>query len=234
MIKSRRPLIGVTSPEKGGRILWWFTKLALNIAGGKSQKITAKTIQNLDVYDGFIISGGGDINPAIYNEVPIREDLEYDDERDRLEKKIIEYGVNNNIPILGICRGMQMINVALGGTLYQKAEDILDDFIPSGNLLSKTIGRRKITLKENSMICKITESCEEYSVNSIHHQAINVLGENLIITAREENGLIQAFEQNSETTNHPFIIGVQWHPELMLYKKSCRNLFKALVEKSSK
>jgi putative glutamine amidotransferase len=233
MTKSSKPLIGVTSPEKGGRILWWFTKLAVMIAGGNPKKITANNNQSLDIYDGFIISGGADINPEIYNEVPIQEDIEYDDERDKLEKNIIEHGVKNNLPLLGICRGMQMINATLGGTLYQKAEDILDDFIPSNSIISKTIGRRKITLKSDTKICKITENCEEYLVNSIHHQAINALGDGLIISAREENGLVQAFEQSGETSL-PFIIGIQWHPELMLYKRSCRNLFRALVDDAGK
>ncbi len=227
----KRPRIGITGPAKGGQVLWYFTRLAVKWGGGKPRSLIAGKPYNLTDYDGFVISGGGDINPELYGEGALLQGTKYDPERDRLEQEVIRYAIEHQKPILGICRGMQMMNVTLGGSLYQEAKDVLEDFLPSESLISKIIGRREVMVEPDSMLFQILGEYTHYNVNSIHHQAVNRLGKHLRVVAKEENNLIQAVEQESKAA-HPFLLGVQWHPELMLYVKSARNLFKALIKAS--
>lgn len=227
----RKPRIGVTGPEKGGKNLWWFTKLAVRLGGGKAQRITATHDLDLSSFDGFLIAGGSDINPELYGESATLKEVQYDLKRDDLEQEVIRYAVKHHKPILGICRGMQMLNVTLGGSLYQEAKEVLEDFLPSDSLLSKIIGRRDVKINKDSRIFEILGDYEQYWVNSIHHQAVNKLGDGLQVVGREKNNLIQAIEQTPQS-DHPFLIGVQWHPELMLHAASARRLFRALVRAS--
>jgi putative glutamine amidotransferase len=229
---AHKPIIGVTGPVKGGKILWYFTKLSIALVGGRAKRITANTSLDLANYDGFIISGGGDINPQLYGEAALLEGKLYDTDRDALEQKVIHYALDNRKPLLGICRGMQLMNVTLGGSLYQEAKEVLEDFLPNDSMISKIIGRRRITIAPQSQLHMIMEQKESYLVNSIHHQAVNRVGDGLEIVATEANGLIQATE-HQDKERHPFCIGVQWHPELMPYIKHARRLFKALIKTTS-
>lgn len=223
-----KPLIGVTGPTKGGKILWWFIKLGVWLSGGRAKRIFANGSADLSKFDGFIIAGGEDINPKLYNEPSLFERSWYDHPRDNLEQKVIHYALDNLVPILGICRGMQMMNVALGGTLYQEAKDVLENFLPNESLISKIIGRRDVRIKKESKLFSILGGYEQYWVNSIHHQAVSRLGNDLSVVGREENDLVQAIEYQG---NHPLFVGVQWHPELMLHAPSARRLFKALIQR---
>lgn len=229
MKRNRPAIIGVTGPAQGGKILWHFTKLAVKLGGGKARPITSDQPVPFDQCDGFIITGGGDINPQRYGEAAARPDLHYDLARDQLEHDVIQYAVTHGRPLLGICRGMQMINVSLGGSLFQEASYVLEDFLPNNTIFSKIVGRREIQFIRQSRLFSIMGSYPTYRVNSIHHQAVNRLGAGLTIVAKEENGLVQAIEQAPDNP-HPFLIGVQWHPELMLHAPSARSLFKALAD----
>lgn len=224
----RRPLIGVTGPENGGRVLWWFTRLGVRLARGRAVRLTSAQTHELSRFDGFVIAGGGDINPVCYGQSPISAEGQYDDARDALERTVIQHAIQHSRPMLGICRGMQMINIALGGTLHQEAKEVLEDFLPNESLISKIIGRRDVKIDPESQLFGVLGEYTQYWVNSIHHQAVDRLGDGLQIVAREENGLVQAFESVPDAA-HPFLIGVQWHPELMLHASSARRLFRALV-----
>lgn len=232
MFSKQKPRIGVTGPEKGEKALWWFTCLSIRMAGGTPIRITASDRNNLSSFAGFVLTGGRDINPQSYGEAAALQNLQYDQARDHFEFKVVKYAVNNQKPLLGICRGMQILNIALGGSLYQEAKEILEGFIPSENLLSKVIGRRVVYINKQSRLYNILGEQEQLRVNSIHHQAINQVGSKLQVVAREENKLIQAIEQDS-TCDHPFLIGVQWHPELMLYTLASRRLFQELIRTSA-
>ncbi len=233
MTSSKRPVIGVTGPIKGDKLFWFFTKFALKMQGAKAVRLSANTPLDLTDYHGFIISGGTDINPELYGEAAVMPAIAYDMARDTLETKIISHSLEHNLPLFGICRGMQMINVAMDGTLYQEASEILEGFLPNKSLFSKFIGRRQITIETTSRLYHIMGDYPKYYVNSIHHQAVNKLGNNLRVSACEKNGLIQAIEHESGK-DHSFILGVQWHPELMLHRDSSRRLFKAIVERACK
>jgi|Deesub1362B_J571_1020462.scaffolds.fasta_scaffold00021_58 putative glutamine amidotransferase len=164
--------------------------------------------------DGLLLAGGGDILPKLFGEEPESTKLVVP-ERDRFEIKITRECYKNKIPVFGICRGCQVINVAMGGKLiqdiktgiqhYQDApgkEPTHTIFIEKESILYKTLKKQKIM------------------VNSFHHQAIKKPGKNLYISARSKDGIIEAIEAR----NHPFFVGVQFHIEY-LWKKN-RNFLK--------
>lgn len=227
-----RPVIGVTGSARGGWLLWRASKLGIRLAGGRARRIRPGRPYRVNDYDGFVISGGIDINPERYGEAALKAASRHDLPRDEMEHAIIHAALEQDKPLLGICRGMQMLNVALGGSLYQDAADVLEDFLPNTTLFSKLVGRRRIVVRENCILHDILGRYDSYYVNSIHHQAVNRPGKGLRITAREANGLVQAVELR-EQSEHPFVLGVQWHPELMLYASSARRLFRALVQAAS-
>jgi len=143
--------------------------------------------------------------------------------RDKLELEIIEYAYKNNLPILGICRGMQLMNIYRCGTLHKDIKAFYTETPHINTLLPK----KTIHITKDSLLFKILGH-ERYRVNSLHHQSIDQLGKGLKIVAKEENGVIQAIEEKK----HPFYIGLQWHPEYLLQFKPQRALFYHLIQKA--
>ena len=143
-----------------------------------------------------------------------------DDNRDELEFGLIEKAVEKNIPILGICRGAQLLNIHFGGTLHQ---DITGYYTEVPRIQS-VWPKKRVEVDGNSMLHDIL-TFEKVWVNALHHQAVDDLGEGLAVVAKEENGIIQAIEH----TNRNFILGVQWHPEYMPQIPAQRRIFKRLV-----
>lgn len=173
-----------------------------------------------DKLQGLIIGGGDDIAPGLYGgnddgKAPI------DPDRDRFEIEMIEHALHTQLPLLGICRGAQLINVVLGGSLYG---DIRGMRKRTSNF--RTPLPRKTALGANG--CRLAQilGSERWRINSLHHQAIDRLGDGLIIAARDLDGFVQAVEcrQGRE------IIGVQWHPEYLPYLSAQRRLFRHLIE----
>lgn len=179
----------------------------------------------IEFIDGLVLSGGQDICPHCYREEPGDELVDVDINRDRWEIRLIEEALAAGLPILGICRGMQLINVAMGGTLTQDLSDKLhmsSDGVFSYHLVEFVPGTK---------LSEILSGMSSLKVNSRHHQAINKLAAELRVTARDESGLIEAIEAE----NRDFVLGVQWHPEDLLENNPCfKELFTALVEKARK
>ncbi|MFO7554736.1 MAG: gamma-glutamyl-gamma-aminobutyrate hydrolase family protein [Desulfobacterales bacterium] len=252
---NKRPVIFVTGPKKGGVFAWIMTWLALKRAGAKPVRITDGTDIDMSQLDGLVLGGGSDIFPKNYGEELLiikdspREkslkarlwgtilfllrvlfsvktaELQKDVVRDHLEKNLCLYALETQLPVLGICRGAQLINVALGGTLHQN----IRIFYTETPHIRTILPRKQVYLTENSRLREIfnVDAC---LVNSLHNQAVKKLGSDLIITALENNKIIQAIEH----TKHPFMIGVQWHPEYLPHIKIQQRLFKSLVETSEK
>lgn len=177
----------------------------------------AEEIRDLD---GLLIGGGDDIGAEIYGGVPV-PDVRLDPLRDRLELGALEIAIPKEMPILGICRGAQMLNVALGGTLNR---DIYEIFIQAPRMRT-VLPRKQVNLESGSFLHRLT-GLDCVTVNSLHHQSVDKLGNGLKVSGVDEYGIVQAIED----PNRKFRIGVQWHPEFLIYRKVHRRLFGAFVE----
>lgn len=162
--------------------------------------------------DGFVFQGGADIAPSTYKEDPIENGRwPGDKHRDQYELKIMDYAFKNQKPIFAICRGMQLVNVYFGGTLYQDLKTCLQNSLEHRNaeIYDKVLHNIKCT--PDSFLKNIYQE-EILKVNSVHHQGIKTLGKSLAIDAiSPEDGLVEAFHYQNLEDN--FILGVQWHPE---------------------
>ncbi len=150
-----------------------------------------------------------------------RKTHKIDKERDRLEFGLIDQAVKKGLPILGICRGAQLINVYFEGTLYQ---DINTFYFEDPNKYS-IFPVKKIYVKPDSKLAEIL-GVKELRVNALHHQAVEKPGEDIEIVAQEPNTVVQGIESEMEK----FIVGVQWHPEYLIQKPRHRKIFKALIK----
>ena len=172
--------------------------------------------------DGLVLAGGGDIDPVHWGEEPHPELGTVDPERDRFELELAKWAAECDIPVLGICRGAQVINVAFGGSLIQHLTGGICHFqkAPPNHPF------HDILLVRGTKLFSIL-GLETVRVNSYHHQAVRDTGSGLVVSATARDGIIEAVE----SVSNRFIIGVQWHPELMVDGAS-EALFKALVDAS--
>ena len=144
-----------------------------------------------------------------------------DPARDHLEFQLIDQAVKKDLPIMGICRGSQLLNVYFRGTLYQDISSFYhEEPNPSGIFPVK-----KVSIEPGSKLAWVV-GFTQLKVNALHHQAVNDPGKNIAIVARESNGVVQAIESSQQK----YLIGVQWHPEYLPQKPEHRRLFKALVQ----
>ena len=213
----RRPLIGVTTSRRGGWRSFLMHRLALARTGVRAIRLTPGD-PIPDKLDGLVIGGGDDIGAEIYGG-EVLPDIRIDPERDKLELKLLDTALPAGMPILGICRGSQMINVALGGTLHT---DIHAVYIQAPRMRT-VLPRKTVHIEENSRLHRIT-GCNPCRVNALHHQSVDRVGRGLRVVARDEAGIIQA----TEGTGPNFLIGVQWHPELLVFSSPQQRLFAAL------
>lgn len=190
--------------------------------------ISSHTIETIiSRVDGIMITGGGDIETKRFNGQDHPRVYGVDTDRDNLEIGLVHAAIAKGKPLLGICRGIQIINVALGGDLYtdiqdQKTGPLKHDWFPDypRNRLSHSV-----EIESGSLLNKILENSIT-DVNSLHHQAIRNLSNILSATAFAPDGIIEAVEIG----DHPFFLGVQWHPEWLFDLETTQKLFKALID----
>lgn len=176
--------------------------------------------------DGLLLSGGGDIDPSFYNEERQPTLRTVNIERDRIEIELVQRALDNQVPILGICRGIQVLNVAGGGTLYQDIPSFFDDPLEHFQKEPEDQGTHIIHISENSKLIEIMKQ-KTITVNSFHHQAVKDVANNFIVTAISDDGVVEAVE----SVTHPFAIGVQFHPERMWEKvEPIRSIFVSFVD----
>jgi len=159
--------------------------------------------------DGIIISGGFDINPLFYGEEPTEKQGFTFNERDEYDMKIVKYSSQLKKPILGICRGIQVINVAFGGTLYQDTSFAKGSYIKHMQNSKPDLPSHTVEIIKDSMLYNIIG--ESAITNSFHHQSVKDVAPGFKISAMAKDGIIEAIESEKED----FILGVQWHPEML-------------------
>ena len=176
--------------------------------------------------DGILFSGGGDISLEFSPGEPHPRIDDVDPARDSVEFKMIRAAVSDRKPFLGICRGCQAVNVALGGTLYTHLRDqypnALDHDYP-GN--KRTILAHEVQLAEGTRMAEIYEE-PIIKVNSLHHQGLKDVASPLHVSGHAPDGLVEAVE----LPGHPFGLAVQWHPEWLTDQQTTRNLFRKFIE----
>jgi putative glutamine amidotransferase len=186
----------------------------------------AKIRSILDRLDGLVVSGGNfDIHPRYYGERPVKALGNIRPGRTMFELEAIELALKRDMPILGICGGAQAINVALGGSLYQDIASQIPHAAEHEQSARKKIGGHRIAVRAGTLLHRIFQR-RNVEVNTTHHQAIKGPGKNLIVNATADDGLIEGIE----STNHSFVLGVQWHPEVLAPTKPMqRNLFATFI-----
>jgi len=191
----------------------WLKKAdpAVEIVNMYGRKVDSALIV-LESCSGLLLTGGEDVNPARYGkENELSKCEEIDNYRDSLEFALIKKAVGLKIPVFGICRGEQILNVALGGTLFTDIPTDIGTTVLHRSSSSTTGCPHIVNINKNSVLFRLTGITRD-TVNSYHHQAIDKIAPGFRVTAYSENGVAEAMERESPD-GKPFIMAVQWHPE---------------------
>lgn len=179
--------------------------------------------------DGILIPGGGDIHPEWYGEALTKFEYEIIPLRDQIEITLAKWAFEDNRPLLGVCRGQQVMNVALGGTLmHDIKEELNGKSLPHRQPSEKprTFLAHEVEVQADSRLAAVL-GCNRVSVNSIHHQAVGKLADSLRVTALADDGIVEAVE----IPDAHFYMGVQWHPECLVDTvPEMQSLFRQFVE----
>jgi putative glutamine amidotransferase len=179
--------------------------------------------------DALLISGGYDIDPLLYGEEPHRAlEFVYRD-TDLFQLRTIKTALAKGQPLLAICKGIQLLNVACGGTIYQDLDEIPDSFVKHSQNRKRSCPSHTVVAEEGSVIAELLGT--SFPVNSYHHQAVKDVGRGLKVTSRAMDGVTESLEIEGES----FVVGVQWHPEMMMSGgDDMLPLFLRLVEEAEK
>ncbi len=207
---------------RGGWRSFLAIRFALWRAGAKAVRITADRPRAIDSLDGLVAGGGDDISATLYGG-ELMPDVRIDPKRDALEMQLIRSAVSDRVPVLGICRGSQMINITFGGTLHVDIQTVFKD----APRLRTVLPRKTITVSQGSLLASVLGR-DRCKVNALHHQSVKDLAPGLRISARDEFDIVQAIE----TDAGPPVLGVQWHPELMPFTPRQKRLFAWLVRQA--
>lgn len=223
-----RPVIGISPSVKDGfiRMRQNYAEAVID-AGGipvflPYSEDSARLAEYASMLDGLIFAGGADLDPKYYGEKTAFDSVEVTPERDVFELALFPVFFETGKPILGICRGIQLMNVAMGGSLYQHIE---------GHRQEGKGAPHTASVKAGTRLSGIFGTSGEININSYHHQAVKRAADGLTVSALSPEGICEALEFNGER----FFVGVQWHPE-MIYKndKNAANLFSEFVSEAKK
>jgi putative glutamine amidotransferase len=222
-ILARKPLIGISSYlSDSGNIIEVPKSYIISVKRAGGIPVILPPIADEDILeaflnsvDGIIMVGGEDIDPLIYGEQPIPQIGKIVPQRDEFDLKLIRKAAERGMPVLGICRGEQAINVAFGGSLYQDiyAQMKGTAHVEHSQKAPGWYGTHSVYIKRNSLLYKILKS-DTLTVNSFHHQAVKAVAPGFAVTADAPDGVVEAIEKK----DGGFIIGVQFHPEKFVEK----------------
>lgn len=185
-------------------------------------------IEMIDLCDGIILSGGEDVDPFFYGQEPHLHLGETIPQRDEVEIAMVKYALDRELPLLAICRGVQILNVALGGTLIQDIPSTMKEPIQHSQKVDRSRETHWVTLDKESKLYQIFGE-ESVRVNSLHHQALDRIANDLNVVAKATDGIIEAVEY----AHSPFAIGVQWHPESLASSNPLMNkLFTEFIQEA--
>lgn len=232
-----RPLIGLTGNfgDKGCELAEAYTR-SIEVAGGIPVVIPASAnpqmlLALLDRLDGIVLTGGADINPLFMDEEPVPALGGINAHRDRGELLLTRLAFDRQIPLLGICRGIQTLACALGGSVYQDLATCMPDadgLLKHSQSADRHVATHYVNFEEGSIMSRLFG--ERMAVNSFHHQALREPGKHLRIVGRSSDGVIEAVE----STERKSVLGVQWHPEsfIMAGDKTMMPLFRWFVDEA--
>lgn len=231
-------IIGITSSEENVNEPLEYTLpksyvQAIENAGGLP--VVLPPIENVEMIreylehiDGLLLTGGVDVDPLLFGYEPVPEMGRIDPYRDFFEMHLAKAALEKGMPILGICRGCQLLNIAAGGTVIQDIPSALgrDKVIKHSQTAPRWYATHTVEFTAGSKLERVFGT-RNLSINSYHHQAIKDPAPGFTVTALAKDGVVEAIEKE----DHPFLIGVQWHPELMFQRNPIfTNLFKSFVE----
>ena len=220
----KKPIIGITldSEDSGqySKFPWYAIRKnhlhSIEKLGGIPFPLFHSLTNLHDIFsiiDGIIITGGNfDIDPTLYGENNDHS-RSLKNTRTNFEMKICEMSLKNNLPILGICGGEQLLNICFGGTLIQDIKKYNKNSLEHEQTNPRNETSHSVEIKKQTKLFEIIKD-SEIQVNSAHHQAVNKLGKNLIISGLARDGIVESIE----STEHDWCIGVQWHPEFLITK----------------
>ncbi len=205
--------IGITDCDKFDNYKTWFE----NEPGVSVIRLSQKENNLVDIQkcDGVVLSGGEDVHPVLYNKPEYLSDCQVNQERDTFEWKVLEQVLNKNLPLLGICRGLQITNVFFGGTLIP---DIRKAGNPDHSKLPNSDRHHAVMVNPDTLLFNTTGVLSG-EINSSHHQSAGKLGEGLIANSFSADGIVEGIERKSSSES-PFLLLVQWHPERMIDQES--------------
>lgn len=177
--------------------------------------------------DGILLPGGGDVDPEIFNGTPHKKVYGISSGRDHIELELVRYARERSIPLFGICRGCQVINVGFGGTLFTHLDDQFGKDVQHSNHFYNNLPHT-VSIQSGTKLAKMIFK-QTIQVNSLHHQGIDRLGSGLVVNAVASDGLVEGVEVPGDT----FLMAVQWHPEALPEDESARALFTHFIAASN-
>lgn len=238
MKNSHKPVIGITARVEKDQMYSLDPVYGRAILQSGGLPLIVPIVDEEDIpvlcerLDGLIVTGGGDINPTLYGEEPhIRLGAVYPG-GDLYEKELILNFLKLDKPFIGMCRGFQMLNIALGGTNYQDLEAQFEGTLYQHKQLAmRTHRTHSVELEEGSKLLDIMGE-KNFYVNSFHHQGVKDVASELKVAARAADGLVEALESDT----YQFVMGIQWHPEEFAIQgdEASKKLFDRFVEECAK
>lgn len=192
----------------------------------ESEELVEQLLGNLN---GLLLAGGGDVDPMRFGEDPIPGLGEVDPERDDFELALVKAALQRDMPVLGICRGIQVLNVAAGGTLYQDIQCQVPRAIQHNQRAPRWYPSHEVRLDGDTLLASIYQA-DSLRVNSFHHQAVKVAAPVFRVSAKAKDAVVEGIESRE----HRFVVGVQWHPESMVDRYPAQRLLFAAFVKAAR